>query len=57
MMLTITLCLYLLGILLVLSLFEVEDGSSSLGLIALAVGWPLLAVHLALCDIFYPDEQ
>jgi hypothetical protein len=57
MMLTIALCLYLLGILLVLSIFDVEDGSSPLGLIALAVGWPLLAVHLALCDIFYPDEQ
>jgi len=56
-MITVATSLYMLGVLLVLSIFEVEEGRSSVGLLVMALGWPLVTIHIALCDIFFPDQE
>jgi len=56
-MLTLAICLYLLGSLLVLSILDVADGGSTIGLVVMAILWPLFTIHIVLYDIFFPDEE
>ena len=56
-MITVSLCLYMLGMLLVLSILEIEEGGSPVIVVILAICWPLLTLHMVLCDIFFPDEE
>lgn len=57
MMLTIAICLYLVGMLLVLTIFDIEEGSSPVGLLMAAVFWPLMTLHLVYMDLVYKDEE
>jgi|TARA_R110000744_G_scaffold163331_1_gene280083 hypothetical protein len=56
-MLTIAICLYLVGMLLVLTIFDIEEGSSPVGLLMAAVFWPLMTLHLVYMDLVYKDEE
>lgn len=56
-MTTVAIALYLIGILLVLSIFEVAEGHSARGLLMLAVFWPIVTLHIVLQDLFFPEEE
>jgi|TARA_R110000737_G_scaffold36297_1_gene55654 hypothetical protein len=56
-MLTIAICLYLVGMLLVLTIFDIEEGNSPVGLLMAAVFWPLMTLHLVYMDLVYKDEE
>lgn len=56
-MLTAAVSLYMLGSLLVLLIFEVEEHGSKTGLVVLALLWPLFTIHIALIDVFFPDDE
>lgn len=54
---TVAVCLYLIGMLLVLSVFEVAEGSSPLGYIILVLFWPIVTLWISLVTMLYPDEE
>lgn len=54
---TVAVCLYLIGMLLVLSVFEVEEGSSPLGYIILILFWPIVTLWISIFSMLYPDEE
>lgn len=54
---TVAVCLYLIGMLLVLSVFEVAEGSSPLGYIILILFWPIVTLWISLVTMLYPDEE
>jgi hypothetical protein len=56
-MLTLALCLYLIGMMLVLSVFEVEEGSSPIGMVLLTVFWPIATLYWVSVDLWYGPEE
>lgn len=56
-MTTLAIALYGIGILLVLSIFEVAEDSSPMGLMMLAIFWPIVTLHIVIMDIFAPSEE
>lgn len=54
---TVAVCLYLIGMLLVLSVFEVAEGSSPLGYIILVLFWPIVTLWISIVSMLYPDEE
>lgn len=56
-MLIVATALYLIGILLVLTLLEVEEGYPATGLLLFAFFWPFATMHMVIMDTFFPDEE
>lgn len=56
-MLTLALCLYLIGMMLVLSVFEVEEGSSPIGMVLLTVFWPIVTLYWVSVDLWYGSGE
>ena len=54
---TVAVSLYLIGMLLVLSVFEVAEDSSPLGYIILVLLWPIVTLWISLVTMLYPDEE
>lgn len=54
---TVAVSLYLIGMLLVLSVFEVAEGSSPLGYIILVLFWPIVTLWISIVSMLYPDEE
>lgn len=56
-MTVVAICLYLIGILMVLSIFEVAEDASPLGLFILCVFWPLITIRMVLEDMLSKPEE
>ncbi len=53
----VAICLYLIGMLLVLSVFDVAEGSSPIGYIILILFWPIVTLWISLVAMLYPEED
>lgn len=56
-MTTLAIALYLIGILLILSIFEVAEDHSPIGLTLLAVFWPIVTLHIVIMDLFFTEKE
>jgi hypothetical protein len=56
-MITVATALYLIGILLVLTVLEVEEGYPATGLLLFAFFWPFVTMHMVIMDTFFPDQE
>lgn len=51
------LCLYFIGVMLVLSVFEPDEEGSPVGLVIFAFLWPIVTLHTVFLDLFFPDQE